>query len=216
MANPPTSSTVYIIGPSSTGKTTLCKALSKRLGVSGPAVITEVARDVMRRTGFSRATVGQLAMQKAILEAQVDRQDAVRDLPGVKLSDRSGIDPIVYAMLTAASGEEALERRQALVSTPPFQRALPEYRAALVLLLKPVPEWVVDDGVRSLDDQVECLEVFRRVLFDLQIPFEEMGLEVLDIEERVDIVLGYMKAIDERFKVSVGHKASQLSCSPAH
>ena len=67
------------------------------------------------------------------------------------LSDRSAIDPVAYAVLTAANEEDARKRMRVLVETPEFQTALRRYREETFILFKPVPEWVVDDGVRSME-----------------------------------------------------------------
>jgi nicotinamide riboside kinase len=179
---------IFIVGPSSTGKTTLCTALVRELRIPTTSFVTEVARDVMRRTGFSRDTVGRLEMQAAILAAQTAREDALHAEPGVRLSDRSGIDPIVYAILTAADENEAAERRHELTSTPSFERALAVYRSALFVLLSPVAGWLVDDGVRTVRDHERCLDVFRGLLADLGIAFFEIGEETKDLDERVGIV----------------------------
>jgi nicotinamide riboside kinase len=144
---------IYVVGPSSTGKTTLCHALAEKLGLKAPAYITEVARTVMREIGCTRKDIGKLAMQTAIMKAQLQREDEGRSQQ-VLLSDRSAIDPIVYAILTSTTEDEAKQRRESLTNLPQFQLALSRYRRSTFLLLTPVPEWVLDDGIRSLDNQV--------------------------------------------------------------
>ncbi len=62
---------IYIVGASSTGKTTLCRALEKELGMP---LITEVARTVMKEKQFTRSDVATTAMQEAIFHAQVAAQ----------------------------------------------------------------------------------------------------------------------------------------------
>jgi nicotinamide riboside kinase len=108
------------------------------------------------------------------------------------LSDRAGVDALVYALLTAPGPAEAEARRRTLTDSDAFRRAVERYRRALVILLKPVPGWLVDDGVRSLEDHERCVEVFRDVLAWLQIPYEEMGEECMDLEERVDRIEAYL------------------------
>lgn len=111
----------------------------------------------------------------------------------VLLSDRSAIDPLVYAILTAKDEKEASEKRNALVNSVEFQRAIPMYQSSVFVLLNPVPDWLVDDGVRSMDNQVECSLVFRKALSELGISYSEIGPETRDLHERVAIVLGLLE-----------------------
>jgi len=50
--------TLYLVGPSSTGKSTLFHAIVGDMGLDPGQCITEVARTVMRNTNFSKNTVG--------------------------------------------------------------------------------------------------------------------------------------------------------------
>ena len=50
--------TLFFVGPSSTGKSTLFHAVAKEMNLDPGQCITEAARTVMRNTGFSRNTVG--------------------------------------------------------------------------------------------------------------------------------------------------------------
>ena len=185
---------IYIVGPSSTGKTTLCSALYKALALDAPSYITEVARKVMRSKGFTREHVGKLEMQEAIMEAQLRAENegrayvAQRDQSQVLLSDRSAIDAIVYAILTSKNKEDADDRQDTLIGSPQFQLALSQYRQAIFVLLTPVPEWFVDDGVRSLDDGQHCLTIFRQVLSELGIKYKEIGQNTRKLSDRVEFV----------------------------
>ncbi|KAF9226165.1 hypothetical protein BS17DRAFT_878821 [Gyrodon lividus] len=186
--SPPTE--IYIIGPSSTGKTTLCNAVAESLKLPAWCYITEVARQVMRTQGYTRADVGTMEMQKAIMLAQLEKETQACEwvggtIGGLILSDRSGIDPIVYAVLTAKDEFQARHKKNLLVDQPTFQSALHRYREARVLLLNPVPEWLIDDGVRSLEQHERCIVVYREVLCELGIAYHEMGKEMTDLSERV-------------------------------
>lgn len=90
----------------------------------------------------------------------------------VQLCDRSAVDPIVYA---------------------DFKNALPIYRRSTFILLAPVADWLEDDGIRLLEHQARCFEVFRQVLVELGIPFLEIGAQMRLLEERVTIAIGLMK-----------------------
>ncbi|KAF4616516.1 hypothetical protein D9613_008906 [Agrocybe pediades] len=192
--SPPT--TIYVIGPSSTGKTTLCTALAQKIGLPEGAFVSEVARTVMREKGYSRHTIDQVQMQQDIMEAYFAKENELdaRNHP-IRLFDRSAIDPIVYAILTSKNDEEARERKKFLVETPTFTKALAKYRSnnCIIIMLKTVEEWLVDDGVRSLEKQEDCLKIFRALLKELNISYHELGEESKFLQERVILTLGWAR-----------------------
>jgi nicotinamide riboside kinase len=194
---------IYIVGPSSTGKTTLCNALIPRLGLTSDMCITEVARTVMKEQGFTRADVHSLAMQQAIVNAQAARDRQARQkaaeagvprLQSILLSDRSAVDAVVYAALSDMTTQA--ENTKALISSPEFLEVLPFYRSlhSTFVLLRPIPEWVVDDGVRSLADGEHCYAMFVKILKELDIPFVELGEGCRWLEERVAFVRRFVYA----------------------
>ena len=70
-----------------------------------------------------------IEMQRTILKAQLEQEQFARSVAGsgavrMVLSDRSAIDPVAYAVLTAANEEDGRERMRILVDTPEFQTAL--------------------------------------------------------------------------------------------
>lgn len=132
-----------------------------------------------------------IEMQRMIMKAQLEQEEAARSVAGVStvrmvLSDRSAVDPVVYAIVTAASEDDARERMGVLVDTPEFQTALRRYREGTFVLFKPVPEWFVDDGVRTMEKQDHTLEVFRKILKEMGIPYVELGEEIKDLRARVN------------------------------
>ncbi|KAF9446062.1 hypothetical protein P691DRAFT_733951 [Macrolepiota fuliginosa MF-IS2] len=180
---------VYIVGPSSTGKTTLCMAVAKRLGVDEGRTVSEIARNVMRTRGFTRMDIGRLEMQQAILDAILENHEGNSVQPP-RIHDRSAIDPVVYAILTATGDEEARRRKEQLFMTEKFQSALEQYRQSVFILLKPVREWITDDGIRFIEDLDKCYEMFGTVLKECGIQFREIGTEVGFLEERVAWLMG--------------------------
>ncbi|KAF5334750.1 hypothetical protein D9611_012907 [Ephemerocybe angulata] len=183
---------IYIIGPSSTGKTTLCEVLAKRLGLESAAYVREVARRIMRERGYSRNTIADLQMQLDIMEGHIEDEERAIEAANLVLCDRSAIDPIVYAILTAPSADVAKQRQSTLFSHPAFERALHRYResASIFILLAPVKSWVVDDGVRSIENQEKCSEIFIQVLRDLGIPYRVLGSDCQSVYERMVLTLG--------------------------
>lgn len=197
--NRPSFQSIYLVGPSSSGKSTLCDALERALTDlrrEEVVVIKEVARTVMAATGFTRDDVGRLAMQEAIMHAQLRAELAARaSNPGaVLISDRSAIDPVAYARLFDARSPGNAGDVVALTQQTEFQRLLPIYRKSLFVLLRPVQEWIVDDGVRSMEDQWPSYQMFKEVLQELGIRFHEVGDEVLDLDVRVELVLKWAGA----------------------
>lgn len=204
---------IFITGPSSTGKTTLCEALKRRLEASGIIVypIAEVARSVMRETGFTREHVNTLEMQQAIMRAQVEaekraltlihdrlREWATLQPPMVLICDRCAIDPVVYA--TMHLSENVVHT---MTDDASFQEAVGLYKAKqtfhnqttnrrlivrpTVILTDGVEEWkAVDDGVRSLYDPWKVVAVFRPVLEKFGVIYHEVGEGMKDINKRVD------------------------------
>jgi nicotinamide riboside kinase len=197
---------IYVVGPSvslpssltswllsveraqSTGKTTLCEALAKRLGLKGRQFITEVARRVITALGLSRRDIGLLDMQKAIMLAHLE-QERANEESSAQLCDRSAVDPVVYAIFTAADPEDAKSRKMALVNLPEFQQALPRYRSSIFVLLTPVKEWVIDDGFRHVGDEEKVLAIFRETLSELGIRYREIGPDMRFLPERTAFVL---------------------------
>ncbi|PPQ66633.1 hypothetical protein CVT24_006925 [Panaeolus cyanescens] len=189
---------IFIIGPSSTGKTTLCEALAEKLKIPRDAYVTEVARTVMREKGYSRDTIGLLEMQKAIMEGYYDRQRKL-ELTGnrfpIHLYDRSAIDPVIYAILTAANDTEANDRKRVLTKTVEFRNTIDKCKQSILILLKPVDGWLVDDGVRSIERQRECLDTFQGLLEEWEIPYVEMGEEIPLLTARVQKIEEIMSKV---------------------
>lgn len=181
--------------------------------------ISEVARKVMRERQFTRDDVGTLEMQQAILEAQVKAErDAMASLASsdstkekVLLSDRCAIDALVYTRKYVS--EDAYKT---LCETLEFQEALGRYRGerakgnhgtqVLFILTLPVAEWLIDDGIRSMDEPEAVLEEFRNVLNDMEIPFVELGSEIMELGRRVEWVVSKARLDASISNGSVSHR----------
>ena len=128
-------------------------------------------------------------MQEDIMEAHLLLEQESRRY-AVRVCDRTAIDPIVYAILTSRTEEESKEKQDHLTRSANFQKALQQYRKSIVILLKPVAEWLVDDGIRSTEDQEKCLQIYRRLLAEMDVPYYEFGREIMFLPERVGFVMG--------------------------
>ena len=143
----------------------------------------------MKAKGYSRDTIGSLQMQEDIMQAHFHFEEASM-AHTIRVCDRTAIDPIVYAIITSGDDEEARRKQNYLTRSAKFEKALQQYRQSIVILLQPVAEWLVDDGIRSTENQDRCLKIYRQLLREMDIPFYELGREVMFLPERVGIIMG--------------------------
>ena len=206
---------IFVVGASSVGKTTLCKALASSLEVEPHRHIAEIARHVMNDSGFTREHVHLYEMQHAIMTAQLKAEQTIlhdQSSHGsiLLLSDRSAVDPIVYAAIAEAQSSKGNALR--LRCDASFQSILPFYRKALfgtcrifcdgstaytrslctIVVLQPVAEWLKDDGIRSLEDPWNYNIHLCSTLTELGIPFVEISAEMRDLTDRVEYVRGHL------------------------
>lgn len=144
----------------------------------------------MKEKGYSRDTISSLQMQEDIMEAHFLLEEESIAAHPVRVCDRTAIDPIVYAVLTSNDEEEAKRKQDHLTHSANFQKALQRYRESIVILLKPVAEWLIDDGVRSTENQDKCLEIYRQLLAEMDVSYYEFGRELMFLPERVGTVMG--------------------------
>lgn len=143
----------------------------------------------MKEKGYSRDTIGSLQMQEDIMEAHfLLEQESMAH--AVRVCDRTAIDPVVYAILSSRDEEESTGKQKHLTRSASFQKALQQYRKSIVILLKPVAEWLVDDGIRSTENQDKFLQIYRRLLAEMDVPYYEFGREIMFLPERVGFVMG--------------------------
>jgi nicotinamide riboside kinase len=191
---PPLNCCVYVIGPQSTGKTTLVNALVERFK-GDVHVIREVARSVMNERGYSREDVDcedrerRFSFQNDIFLAQVEEEGRSESM--FYVSDRSAIDPLVYLM--HYSGESDTRRITSGDKWKDCRRRYASSEKSLMILLLPVERFLVDDDIRYVANSVAewraLGETFRCFLQAEGIPFISIGEELIELEERVNLVL---------------------------
>jgi len=59
------------------------------------------------------------------------------------------------------------------------------------VLLKPALGWLVDDGVRSTENQAACTLIFKELRRDLEVPYFELGTECILLQERISAILRF-------------------------
>ena len=201
-------SSIYIVGAQSTGKTTLVKALQNYFYgdqqqpsstlTAVPQVITEVARTVLVEYGYTAHDITSspsraLSLQKLILKAQVDAERAGLRLGTWIISDRSGVDPVVYAQKYV--NEDAARD---LAFSPEALELSERMKSSLVFVCEAGVDWLIDDGVRlmpgSFEEWIETHELFCHWLEELGLKYEVITRNLLDTNKRVEFVLEKWKS----------------------
>ncbi|KAL9615081.1 MAG: hypothetical protein Q9167_000504 [Letrouitia subvulpina] len=191
---------IYIVGAQCTGKTTLVTALEKyfqdeaenrKPSFSKPAVIREVARTVLRQHNFTADDITNsksraLQLQKLILNAQLEAESAVKGIWFI--SDRSGLDPIVYARQHV--GKEAADE---LIQNSTWKTLEKQMRGSLIVVCEPDADWLVDDGVRLMPDNVQAWNNFHHLfcacLDSLDLPYAVLPKYTRNLQQRIEFVI---------------------------
>jgi nicotinamide riboside kinase len=200
---------IYIVGAQCSGKTTLTMALKERFS-SDPsfppiAALTEAARGVLKRHNFTRNDIREdvercLELQRLILEAQWTEELKILD-ESMLVSDRSGIDPIVYAARYAQSAG-----RKSLLDSLAWHELRNRMSRSLVVVCEPVESWLKDDGVRLMPmDLGEWFDIHRSFcahLEDADIEFCVLSAEKLGLSDRVEFVADqWQRFVSRRFQL---------------
>ena len=196
---------VFIIGAQSTGKTAIVNALERLIrqsdapellkSQSKPVIIHEVARNVAKTYNCSREDIRNDALrcfqlQQRILKAQFEAEQAAGSYSPDSwyITDRSGLDPIVYAYLYV--GEAA---SQTLLDSFAWLELEKRMERGLVFLCEAGTRWLVDDGTRLMpESEAEWFKVdmaFRRLLEARGIRHSIIPKELYESDERVSLVI---------------------------
>ncbi|KAG5983616.1 hypothetical protein E4U55_007716 [Claviceps digitariae] len=187
---------IYIIGAQCTGKTTLVNALVASLDDSlpcvRPAIIGEVARTVLSTHDFTAHDITTSIqrcskLQMLILKAQHAQEQQALNTSTWFISDRSGLDPLVYAERHVGP---ALVRK--MMATPEWHQLRTSLARSLVFVCEPTEEWLVDDGVRLMPtDREDWMDYHRRfcsVLEALGLDYKLVPSTMPQLELRVQYV----------------------------
>lgn len=188
---------IYIIGAQSTGKTTLVKALENHFKdaneyhIDQPKIITEVARTVLQRHNFTANDIKSsptraLQLQQLILQAQLS---AERDISGEWfISDRSGVDPVVYARKYVSK-----DAADDLIKSTEWLELRERMRKSVIIVCEAGADWLADDGVRLMPESrknwLEFHQLFCSCLKDWGLNYEILPYDVGSLDERVAFVL---------------------------
>jgi predicted ATPase len=165
---------IYFVGSHATGKTTLCRYVSRRYGLP---MITEVARGVLAEMETSldslRADIDLVASyQRRVFERQMATE---RSHAGGFVSDRA-FDNLAYAAEhTTILGE--------LIGTTGFAEYMEWVARGTVFFLRPHPSLLKEDGVRAgvswdsvlrIDGMVKLLLEQHRIRY---LPMESVSMQ---------------------------------------
>ncbi|KAK1657949.1 AAA domain-containing protein, partial [Colletotrichum godetiae] len=192
---------ICIIGAQCTGKTTLVNALETYFTTAQPLatacprpiVIREVARSVLQAHALTAADIRSsrdrtLELQKLILHAQVKVERQALQTGAWFVSDRSGVDPICYALTYADRKEASL-----LLASEEWEELRNRMAEALVVVCESGADWLNDDGVRLMpldsNEWMELHNMFCKLLDDLGLSYVILPSKLVDLDGRVDFVL---------------------------
>jgi predicted ATPase len=179
---------IYIIGAQCTGKTSLVNALDNAfrgsISTTPPAIVKEVARSVLKIHGFTAKDITSdpsrcMQLQTLILEAQFNTEREALAKNEWIISDRSGMDPIIYA--SRHIGSEAVEL---MVSSDYWRELRDRMSQSLVFVCETVEDWLV----RDLQDWSEYNEEFCRMLESAGIQYQMIPRSMQNLEDRVAYV----------------------------
>ena len=201
---------IFIIGPQCAGKTTLLEAVKAHFrqqvdsAVSGsspkmPFIIREVARTVMEESGITRDDIASsqpkaLELQKLILKAQLDGEVEAYGSPFTDwyISDRSGVDPIVYAEVHAG-----VNAREEMLEMTEWDLLKKRMREGVVLLCEAGNrDFLIDDGVRYMPSYEEwegMNDVFKRLLKSNDIVYHLLSKDFVDMDARLKDVIAILE-----------------------
>ncbi|KAI4148015.1 MAG: hypothetical protein LQ340_005278 [Diploschistes diacapsis] len=196
---------IYITGAQSTGKTTIVDALEEIFcscsnaiacenETTKPIIIREVARNVLRTYNFTRDDITSsasraLQLQQHILKAQFEAEESAscQSPSSWYITDRSGMDPIVYASVFV--GQAAAQELLASAQWHELERRMKE---GIVFLCEAGTRWLVDDGTRLMPNNeeqwMEMDQTFRQLLEARQIDYIVIPKQLYEIGGRVRLV----------------------------
>ncbi|KAG5777430.1 hypothetical protein H9Q73_008898 [Fusarium xylarioides] len=209
---------IYIIGPQSTGKTTLVNKLQADLehrladtSIEKPHIVSEVARTVLSKHKYSAEDILTsktrcLELQQLILEAQASSEKEALKTSSWFISDRSGFDPLVYAKRYAASG--AVEQLQELDAWKQVKKRM---ERSLIVVCEAGTPWLIDDGVRLMPgsdkEWMQVFDDFCEILDEVGLEYSVVPRTVLDISERAELV--WAKWTERRQSLTSGRPDDQ-------
>ena len=193
---------IYIIGAQCTGKTTLTLALEQYFSTKAelsPSVITEIARGLLKEYRITREEIRKnpeesAEFQNVIMEAQLRQEKSSQ--ASFQLSDRSGLDPIVYAQRYGSGGAA-----DDMMNSPTWAELKVRLASSVIVVCEPRQEWLTDDGTRLMPldwgDWLETHRVFCSLLDRCGLRYSVLPATIHVLSERIDFVLRHWQSFFE-------------------
>lgn len=187
---------VYFVGPGSTGKTSLAKALHENVS---SVLLCEVARIVLSQLKYtaddiSNDTTKCYVLQKSILLEQCHQERKLLKMQQMLIADRCAIDPIVYAKFYIKN--ENID----LLDTEEWNEMKLRYQndqSSLIVVIEPNEIFLKDDGIRKMPTDLEDWKLFYQTyltfMIDNHIPFKIVPRNVTNIFDLMNQVVEWMK-----------------------
>lgn len=208
---------IYVIGAQCTGKTTLSEALAsayaERYSSLKCRTLSETARNTLKLHAYTRDDVRAggdrcLRLQQLIMDSQLERESqALNEAVDIVISDRSGLDPLVYVKMYCGDGPLGQ-----LLTFNTWRDLHLNMQNGVVVLCEPVQTWLFDDGTRLMpldwSEWRKTHDTFRNLLDEYQIGYVVLPASILSIEDRVEFVL---EACMNMGKESLGAEAENCA-----
>ena len=190
---------IYFVGSHATGKTTLCRYVSRRYGLP---MISEVARAVLAEMETSldalRTDMDLIADYQQRVFA---RQVSVEKQHGERFVSDRAFDNVAYAA-------EHTMNAGAMLADPGFRDYMTWVAGGVVFFLRPHPSLLKDDGVRagvSWESVVRIDGMVKLMLEQYRVSY--LPIESVSIQERVravEFVLSHTLRAAEPAQVDLG------------
>jgi hypothetical protein len=165
---------------------------------------TKVSYTLLMLTGWDRETLKNAEtahlLQLIILRAQDELEKGIEEKGHPFLADR-GLDPLAYNEWYAERqngfksidlNDDVMTRSLELRNLTSTENMIRRYRRALVVMLEPRHDCIVNDGVRPEVEDIKHLYRFNEILTAIlekeKIPFYKIGSTV-PLNERIKVVI---------------------------
>jgi nicotinamide riboside kinase len=199
---------IYFVGSHATGKTTLCRYVSRRYGMP---MISEVARAVLAEMETSLdALRTDMDLVAEYQQRVFARQVSVEKQHGERFVSDRAFDNLAYAA-------EHTMHAGAMLGEPSFREYMAWVAGGVVFFLRPHPTLLKEDGVRAGVSWESVLRIDGMVKLMLEMyRISYLPIESVSMQERVravEFVLARSQRVEERGRVDL-RAASRVDAQP--